>query len=112
MADQTHATAVILAMGLATLATRILPVFLFGRGDKVPDYIMYLGRVIPYTAMGLLIVYCLKDVSVLRGSHMLPEIIALAVVVLLYLWKKNTIISVVIGTILYMVMVQTVFPVA
>lgn len=104
-----HAMLVILVMGLATLATRILPVLIFGRGEKAPDYILYLGRVVPYTATGLLIVYCLKDVSVAEGSHGLPELIALAVVSGTYLWKRNTILSVVVGTVLYMLLVQMVF---
>ena len=110
MPEQMHAIIIILVMGLITLATRWIPVFIFGRGDKkVPDYIMYLGKVVPYTAMGLLIVYCLKDISFAGASHGLPEIIALAIVVASYLLKKNTILSVVIGTVAYMVMVQMVF---
>ncbi len=109
MPDYRHAMIIILVMGLMTLATRILPVLIFGRGEKVPDYILYLGKVVPYTAMGLLIVYCLKDVPVLDSPHALPEIISLTVVVLSYLWKRNSIFSVVIGTALYMVLVQTVF---
>ena len=110
MPEQMHAIIIILVMGLITLATRSIPVFIFVRGDKkVPDYIMYLGKVVPYTAMGLLIVYCLKDVSFTGASHGLPEIIALAIVVASYLLKKNTILSVVIGTVAYMVMVQMVF---
>lgn len=109
MFEQLHAIIIILVMGLVTLATRLIPVFIFGRGNKkVPDYIMYLGKVVPYTAMGLLIIYCLKDVNVAGNSHGLPEIIALAVVVISYLLKKNTIFSVVIGTAAYMVMVQVI----
>ena len=104
-----HAALVILIMGLVTLATRLLPVLIFGRGEKVPDYILYLGKVVPFTAMGLLIVYCLKDVSVVESSHGLPELIALAIVSGTYLWKRNTILSVVIGTVVYMVLVQMVF---
>ena len=96
-------------MGVVTLATRIVPVLIFGRGKKVPDYIMYLGKVVPYTAMGLLIIYCLRDVSIFSETHAIPEIIALAIVSGTYLWKRNTIFSVVIGTIAYMIMVQIVF---
>ena len=107
MPDYRHAIIIILVMGLMTFATRILPVLIFGRGGKVPEYIMYLGRVVPYTAMGLLIVYCLRDVQVLAAPHALPEVVSLAVVVLSYLWKRNSILSVVIGTVLYMVMVQS-----
>lgn len=106
MTDNMHALYIILAMGIATFATRIVPVLLFGRGSKVPDYVMYLGKVVPYTAMGLLIVYCLKDVQLIESPHALPEIAAMAVVVLSYLWKRNSILSVVIGTALYMAMIQ------
>ena len=104
-----HAMLIILVMGLVTFATRLLPVLIFGRGKKVPDYIMYLGKVVPYTAMGLLIVYCLKDVSIFGESHAIPEIIALSIVSGTYLWKRNTILGVVVGTIAYMIMVQLIF---
>lgn len=109
MADTRHAMIVIAVMGLAVLATRILPVLIFGRGEKVPEFILYLGRVVPYTAMGLLIVYCLRDMPLLDSPHGLPEALALAVVTGTYLWKRNTIFSVVIGTALYMFVVQSVF---
>lgn len=109
MTDYSHAFIIILIMGVVTLATRIVPVLIFGRGKKVPDYIMYLGKVVPYTAMGLLIIYCLKDVSIFSKTHAIPEIIALAIVSGTYLWKRNTIFSVVIGTVAYMIMVQLVF---
>ena len=109
MTDYRHAVIVIIVMGLAVLATRIVPVLIFGRGEKVPEFILYLGRVVPYTAMGLLIVYCLRDVPVFDAPHGLPELIALAVVAVSYIWKRNTIFSVVIGTALYMFLVQSVF---
>ena len=109
MTDYGHAMIVILVMGLAVLATRIVPVLIFGRGEKVPEFILYLGRVVPYTAMGLLIVYCLRDVPVFDAPHGLPELIALAVVAVSYIWKRNTIFSVVIGTALFMFRVQSVF---
>ena len=109
MTDHRHAMIVIIVMGLAVLATRIMPVLIFGRGEKVPEFILYLGRVVPYTAMGLLIVYCLRDMPVLEAPHGLPELISLTAVTLTYLWKRNTILSVVIGTALYMFLVQSVF---
>lgn len=108
MTDYKHAMIILLVMGIVTLATRILPVLIFGRNENVPDYIMYLGRVVPYTAMGLLIVYCLKDVSLTEAPHGLPEAISLAAVSISYIWKRNTILSVVIGTVLYMLLVQTI----
>ena len=104
-----HAVIVLLVMGLATLATRWLPVLIFGRGEKVPDYLLYLGDVVPYAAMGLLVVYCLKDVSILQAPHAIPEAIAMAVVCGSYLWKRNTIFSVVAGTAVYMALLQLVF---
>ena len=74
-----------------------------------PTLVFYLGRVVPYTAMGLLIVYCLRDTPILEAPHGIPELISLAVVTATYLWKRNTILSVVIGTALYMFLVQSVF---
>lgn len=106
MPDYKHALMIILAMGLATFATRIVPVLIFGRGEQVPDYIMYLGKVVPFTAMGLLIVYCLRNTGFDAASmYALPELAAMASVVLSYLWKRNTILSVVLGTVIYMVLV-------
>ena len=109
MPDYTHALIVMLVMGGCVLLTRILPVIIFGRSERVPEFILYLGKVIPYTAMGLLLVYCLRDVSILGGTHGVPELIAMAVVVASYLWKRNTIVSVVLGTAVYMVLLQMVF---
>ena len=109
MPDYTHALIIMLVMGGCVLLTRILPVLIFGRSAQIPEFILYLGKVIPYTAMGLLIVYCLRDVSLLSGTHGLPELIAMIVVVASYLWKRNTIVSVVLGTAVYMVLLQMVF---
>ncbi len=109
MPDIRHAIIIIAVMGTVTLATRILPVLIFGRGEKIPDFILYLGKVIPYTAMGLLLVYCLRNVSVTGGSHGLPELIALLAVALSYIFRRNTVLSVIIGTVLYMFLVQKVF---
>ena len=109
MVDYRYALIIIVIMGLVTLAARIVPMLIFGRDEKVPDYIMYLGRTVPYTAMGLLIVYCLRDISFASAPHALPEIIAMAVVIGSYLWKRNSILSVVVGTALYMFWVQVVF---
>ena len=109
MTEYGHAMLIMAVMGGAVLATRILPVLVFGRSEKIPEFILYLGKVIPYTAMGLLIVYCLRDVSILGGTHGVPELNAMAVVVASYLWKRNTIVSVVLGTAVYMVLLQMVF---
>lgn len=94
---------------LGTLLTRFLPFVLFPAGRKTPKYIRYLGQVLPAATFGMLVVYCLKDVSLLGGSHGLPEAIALAVVVGLHLWKKQMLLSIAGGTVCYMLLVQLVF---
>ena len=108
MPDYTHAMIIMLVMGGCVILTRILPVLIFGRSAQIPEFILYLGKVIPYTAMGLLIVYCLRDVSIVSGTHGLPELIALAAVTGSYLWKRNAIISIIVGTVLYMFLLQMV----
>lgn len=94
---------------LATMLTRFLPFILFPAGKPTPKYIQYLGKVLPAAVFGLLVVYCLKDVSIFSGSHGLPELIAIAVVVLLHLWKRQMLLSIAGGTICYMLLVQLVF---
>lgn len=94
---------------LATMLTRFLPFMLFPAGKPTPKYIQYLGKVLPAAVFGLLVVYCLKDVSIFSGSHGLPELIAIAVIVLLHLWKRQMLLSIAGGTICYMLLVQFVF---
>ena len=97
------------AVALGTMATRFLPFLIFPAGKPTPKFIRYLGRVLPGAVFGLLVVYCLKNVQLLGGSYGIPEAIAIAVVVLLHLWKKQILISVAGGTIVYMLLVQLVF---
>lgn len=92
-----------------TMLTRFLPFLVFGRGKETPKYIQYLGKVLPAAVFGLLVVYCLKDVSIVSGSHGLPEAIAIFVVVLLHLWKKQMLLSIAGGTVCYMLLVQFIF---
>lgn len=94
---------------LATMLTRFLPFILFPAGKPTPKYIQYLGKVLPAAVFGLLVVYCLKDVSIFGGSHGLPELIAIVVVILLHLWKRQMLLSIAGGTICYMLLVQLVF---
>ena len=94
---------------LATLLTRFLPFLLFPAGKPTPKYIQYLGKVLPAAVFGLLIVYSLKDVSVLTGSHGIPELLSIAVVVALHLWKRKMLLSIAGGTVCYMLLVQLVF---
>ena len=100
---------IIVAATLVTMATRFLP-FLIFRGDKkTPDSIVYLGKVLPYAIMGMLVVYCLKDVSFLSAPYGIPELLGCAVVAALHLWKRNTLLSIGVGTVFYMLLVQLVF---
>lgn len=89
---------------LATMLTRFLPFMLFGEKRKTPELIKYLGRVQPSAVFGMLVVYCLRSVDVLSGSHGLPELLAITVTVLLHLWKRNMIFSLAGGTAAYMLL--------
>ena len=94
---------------LVTMATRFLPFLIFGENRKTPPLIDYLGKVLPCAIMGMLVVYCLKDVSFLSAPFGLPEVIGIVIVALLHLWKRNTLLSIISGTVVYMVLVQLVF---
>lgn len=94
---------------LGTVLTRFLPFLLFPTGKPTPKYIQYLGTVLPSAVFGLLVVYCLKDVNLLAGSHGLPEAISIAVVVGLHTWKRQMLLSIAGGTVCYMLLVQFVF---
>jgi branched-subunit amino acid transport protein AzlD len=100
---------IICMVAIGTMITRFLPFVLFKGTSSNNSYITYLGKVLPYSAIGLLVVYCLKDVSFKSPSFGLPEIISISVITALHNWKKNTLLSIGAGTILYMVLVQFVF---
>ena len=78
----------------ATILTRFLPFLLFPAGKPTPGYVRYLGKVLPAAVFGMLVIYCLKNVSIVSGSHGLPEFIAIAAVVALHLWKRQTLLSI------------------
>ena len=94
---------------LGTMLTRFLPFILFPQGKETPKYIQYLGKILPSAVFGLLIIYCLKNVSITGGSHGIPEFISIAVVIGLHLFKRNMLLSIAGGTICYMLLVQLVF---
>ena len=94
---------------LGTMLTRFLPFLLFPAGKPTPKAVHYLGSVLPGAVFGLLVVYCLKNVSLFTGSHGLPELISIALVVLLHLWKRQMLLSIAGGTACYMLLVQFVF---
>lgn len=94
---------------LGTMLTRFLPFLLFPAGKPTPKYIQYLGKALPPAVFGLLVIYCLKNVSIFTGSHAIPELAAIAVVILLHLWKRQMLLSIAGGTVFYMLLVQLVF---
>lgn len=99
----------VLVSALATALLRFLPFWIFSGKRKTPEIILYLGRVLPYAIMGMLVVYCLKCVSFTNTPFAIPEIVASIVVVLLHVFKRNTLLSICGGTIVYMVFVQVIF---
>ena len=104
-----HSVLIIAVAALVTIALRFLPFFIFGENRKTPPLIAYLGQVLPYSIMGMLVVYCLKDVSLTRAPFGIPEAIGCAVVALLHIWKRNTLLSIGAGTVCYMLLVQFIF---
>ncbi len=97
----------IIVVVLGTMVTRFLPFFIFPEGKKPPRFITYLGTVLPYAVIGMLVIYCLKD-ALYTDFHGLPELIAIGFIMILHKWKKNTLLSIGAGTVLYMVLVQTI----
>lgn len=93
----------------ATLITRFLPFIVFSGKKETPKFVQYLGKALPSAIFALLIVYCLKDVSIIGGSHGIPEAVSIALVVALHLWKRQILLSIAGGTFCYMMLVQFVF---
>lgn len=104
-----HAALAVAITAIVTAAIRFLPFLIFGSKRETPPFITYLGKVLPYAVMAMLVVFCLKNVSFLSAPHGIPEAIASVLVVLLHVWKKNTLLSIVGGTVCYMLLVQLVF---
>lgn len=104
-----HAILILVVVSLCTLLTRALPFLVFQGKKQLPEMVTYLGKVLPAAIMAILTVYCLKSINFLVGSRGIPELLAVIVVVLIHIWKKNTLLSIGIGTIFYMFLVQVVF---
>lgn len=94
---------------LGTVLTRFLPFLLFPAGKPTPKYIQYLGTALPPAVFGLLVVYCLKGVNLFAASHGIPELLSIAAVAGLHLWKRQMLLSIAGGTLCYMLLVQLVF---
>lgn len=107
--NNAHAIATIAVCALVTIVLRFLPFLIFGENRTTPPIITYLGQVLPYAIMGMLVVYCLKDVSFVSAPFGIPETIGCAVVAGLHIWKRNTLLSIGAGTVCYMLLVQLIF---
>lgn len=105
----TFAISTIAVCALVTAALRFLPFLIFGENRKTPPVITYLGRVLPFSIMGMLVVYCLKDMTFSAAPFGIPEIIGCATVAGLHIRKRNTLLSIGIGTVVYMLLVQFIF---
>ena len=104
----THSILTVAVVSVVTISLRFLPFLLFGR-RKTPPFILYLGKVLPYAIMGMLVVFCLRNISFADAPHGLPELISCAAVVLLHVWRRNTLLSIVGGTACYMLLIRLVF---
>ena len=104
-----HSIGIIAVAAIVTLFIRAIPFVLFGGKREVPATVTCLGKVLPPAIMVILVIYCVKGINLFTGSHGFPELLSIAVVALLHIWKKNTLLSIAVGTILYMILVQVVF---
>ena len=105
----THAALIIAAAAICTVFTRALPFLFFGGNKGIPGSIRYLGKILPPAIMAVLVVYCLKNISLLQAPFGAPELLACALTVILHVWKRNNLLSIAGGTIFYMILIQVVF---
>lgn len=94
-------------MAGVTVLLRALPFIVFKK--DVPDYLVYLGKVLPAAIVGMLVIYCLKDVNITAAPHGIPELIAALTLIVLQAWRRNSLLSILAGTIVYMILIQIVF---
>ena len=104
-----HAVLLVAVVSLVTILLRFLPFWIFGENRTTPPLIAHLGQVLPFAIMGMLVVYCLKDMTLVSAPFGIPELIGCALVTLLHIWKRNTLLSIGAGTVCYMLLVQFVF---
>ena len=102
-----NAAILIAVMAIVTMLLRFLPFMIFRK--DTPEYISYLGQVLPAALIGMLVIYCLKDTSFMEAPHGLPELISAGIVVALQAWKRNSLLSILSGTVIYMLLVQLIF---
>ena len=100
---------IIVLVALTTLATRAIPFILFPEGKKIPKAVEYLGKVLPPAVIGMLVVYCLRNTNVFSSPYGIPELVCVLIVAVLHIWKRNNLLSIGVGTVLYMFLIQVVF---
>ncbi len=104
-----YVLAMVAVSAVVTAFLRFLPFLLLRKGHKTPAIITYLGKVLPCAIMGMLVVYCMKDVDFLSRPHGIPELLGCIIVALLHIWRRNSLLSIGVGTVAYMLMVQFLF---
>lgn len=105
MISTQYLVAITAVIAFVTMALRFIPFLVLG-GKETPAYIEFLGKFLPYSIMGMLVVYCLKDVSFSQLSYAVPQIVSAAAVVLIHIWKRNTLLSIVCSTAFYMLLIR------
>lgn len=100
---------IIIVVALTTFATRAVPFLIFPKGKEIPKVVQYLGKVLTPAVIGMLVVYCLKNTPVVNEPHGIPELLSVAAVAGLHIWKRNNLLSIGVGTVLYMFLIQVVF---
>lgn len=103
-----RAVLMVVIISVITMLLRIIP-FLVFENRKTPEFVVYLGKVLPYAIMGMLVVYCLRGTTFITNPYGIPEIISVLIVVLVHIWRRNTLLSILTGTLMYMMFVQFVF---
>lgn len=104
-----HSAKLVAVIALVTIALRFLPFLIFSGKRQTPPYIAYLGKVLPFAIMGMLVIYCLRNITFTSMPFGIPESVGCAIVAGVHLWKRNTLLSIISGTVCYMALVQLVF---
>lgn len=97
---------VILVVAAVTAILRFLPFFIFNQRRTVPGFVRYLGMVLPYSIMAMLVIYCLKEMSFLSTKEWLPSVVSVTSVIFLHIWRRNTLLSIIGGTVCYMYLIR------
>ena len=106
MSGNLHAALLVAVMAGVTMLLRFLPFLIFREGRKIPAYVSYLGDVLPQAIIGMLVIYCLKDTTLTQAPYGLPELLAGAAVVGLQIWRRSSLVSILSGTVIYMVLIR------